>query len=124
MRKIVVYTYHIDEKRFDQSNDLILERDTINIESRHEHELIFAVSNQAYKRSRVAIASKPGAVYYDHHANTYRVWFNSPDRDKAIEAIGGYILDHIASEIRTHRSFVDRLRKEQAINSLESISKN
>ena len=68
----------------------------------------------------------PGTVYYDRDANTYRVWFDSPDREKALESIGDYILDHVSSEIRTHESFINRLEKEkqQAINLLNSVSKD
>lgn len=123
MRKIVLYTYHIDEERFSQTSNLILERETVDIEGRNEHELIFAVSNNNMRQTRIAISIKPGKVFHDYDSRTYRVWFDSPDRDKAIEAIGNYILDHVASEIRTHESFIKRLDEErqQAIKLLESI---
>ena len=123
MRKIVLYTYHIDEERFSQTSNLYLERETVDIESRNEYELIFAVSNSNMRQTRIAIAAKPGKVFHDYDSATYRVWFDAPDRDKAIEAIGNYILDHVASEIRTHESFIKRLNTErqQAIKLLESL---
>lgn len=125
MRKIVLYTYHIDEERFSQTSNLNLERETVDIESRNEHELIFAVSNNNnnMRQTRIAIAAKPGKVFHDYDSATYKVWFDVPDRDKAIEAIGNYILDHVASEIRTHESFIKRLNAErqQAIKLLESL---
>ena len=123
MRKIVLYTYHIDEERFSQTSDLYLERETVGIESRNEYELIFAVSNNNMRRTRIAIAAKPGKVFHDCDSATYKVWFDVPDRDKAIEAIGNYILDHVASEIRTHESFIRRLdaERQQAIKLLESL---
>ena len=125
MRKIVLYTYHIDEKRFSQTSNLYLEHETVDIESRNEHELIFAVSNNNMRQTRIAIAAKPGKVFHDFDDGVYRVWFDSPNRDKAIEAIGNYILDHVASEIRTHESFIKRLdaERQQAIKLLESIPK-
>ena len=114
MRKIVLYTYYINEERFNQTSNLRLERETVNIESRNEHELIFAISNQQMSHVRIPVASIPGKVYYDHNTSTYRVWFDSPDRDKAIEAIGNYILDRVSPEIRTHQSFIKRLQTERA----------
>ena len=123
MRSIVLYTYHIDEQRFSQTMNLRLERELVNIESRNEHELIFAINDRPERRNRIAIASKPGKVYYDKDSETYRVWFDTQDRDKAIEAIGNYILDNVAAEIRTHESFIRRLNneKESAIKLLESL---
>ena len=125
MRKIVLYTYHIDEERFSQTSNLNLERETVDIESRNESELIFAVQNKHMRQVRIAIAAKPGKVFHDCDDRVYRVWFDSPDRDKAIEAIGNYILDHVASEIRTHESFIKRLdaERQQAIKLLESLPK-
>ena len=115
IRTIVLYTYYIDEERLSQTSNLRLERETVNIESRNEHELIFAVPiSQQMNKTRIPIASKPGKVYYNHDANEYRVWFDTADRDKAIEAIGNYILDRVAPEIRTHQSFIKRLQNEQA----------
>lgn len=114
MRKIVLYTYHVDEERFSQTSNLMLEREIINLEGRNEHELIFAVGTLPTMCTRISVASKPGLVYYDQDSASYRVWFDSPDRDKAIEAIGNYILDRVAPEIRTHQSFIKRLQKEQA----------
>lgn len=114
MRKIVLYTYHIDEERFSQTSNLMLEREIANLESRNERELIFAVSTIPNVHTRIAIASRPGLVYHDRDSATYRVWFDSPNRDKAIEAIGNYILDRVAPEIRTHQSFIKRLQNERA----------
>ncbi len=114
MRKIFLYTYHIDEERFSQTSNLMLERETVNIEGRNEHELIFAIGNSHMHQIRIAVASGPGKVYYDSNSATYRVWFDGPDRDKAIEAIGNYILDRVAPEIRNHKSFIERLEKERA----------
>lgn len=113
MRKIVLYTYHIDEERFSQTSNLMLERATINLEHRNEHELIFAIGSDHARQIRIAIAAKPGEVYYDRDSSTYRVWFDEPDRNKAIEAIGNYILDRVSPEIRTHESFIKRLQNEQ-----------
>lgn len=126
MRKIVLYTYNVNEERFSQTSNLILEREIVNLESRNERELIFAVGTLPNMRTRISVASRPGLVYHDRDSASYRVWFDSPDRDKAIEAIGNYILDRIAPEIRTHQSFIKRLQNEQqqAINLLESVSKN
>lgn len=124
MRKpIVLYSYHVDEERFIQNSNLVLEREIVNIESRNERELIFAVSTTFTPKIRVAIASKPGQVYYNRDADEYRVWFYSPDRDAAISAVGNYILDHVSAEIRTHASFIERLQKERfnAVKLLESI---
>ena len=114
MRKIVLYTYHVDEERFSQTSNLMLEREVINLESRNERELIFAVGTLPSMHTRISIASRPGLVYYDQDSASYRVWFDSPDRDKAIEAIGNYILDRVAPEIRTHQSFIKRLQNERA----------
>lgn len=124
MKKIVVYTYYIDEERFEQLNDLILERNIVNLETRNERELVFAISIQGTHNTRIAIAAKPGEVYYNRDNNCYRVWFYLPDRDGAIEAIGNYILDRISPEIKHHRSFIDRLRDEtiKALNLLDSLS--
>lgn len=114
IRTIVLYTYYIDEERLSQTSNLRLERETVNIESRNEHELIFAIPvSQQMNKTRIPIASKPGKVYYNHDANEYRVWFDTADRDKAIEAIGNYILDRVAREIRTHESFIKRLENER-----------
>lgn len=113
MRTIVLYNYYVDEQRMDQNFDLVLERNYINLGSRNEHELIYAVSNKLDRKARYGIASKPGVVYHDHDANIYRVWFDVPNRDKAIEAIGNYILDHVSSEIKSHKSFIERLEKEK-----------
>ena len=114
MRKIVLYTYHVDEERFSQMSNLMLEREIVNLEGRNERELIFAIGTLPNMRTRISIASRPGLVYHDRDSASYRVWFDSPDRDKAIEAIGNYILDRVAPEIRTHQSFIKRLQKEQA----------
>ena len=115
MRMIVLYTYYVDEERFSQTTNLMLERETVDIESRYEHELIFAVSTVGMRKTRIAIASRPGKVYYDENKHAYLVWFDDVNRDKAIEAIGNYILDRVAPEIRTHQSFIKRLQHEQAI---------
>ena len=124
MIKIVLYTYHIDEERFSQNSDLILEREISNFESRNEKELIFAVGTLPTMHIRIAIASKQGEVYYDQHKHLYRVWFYEHNKDKAIEAIGNYILDRVAPEIRTHRSFIKRLENERisAIKLLENLT--
>ncbi len=114
MRKIVLYTYRSDEERFSQTSNLMLEHDAINRENRNKQELIFAVSTLPNTPTRIPIASRPGLVYYDQNSAAYRVWFDSPDRDKAIGAIGNYILDRISPEIRTHKSFIERLQIEQA----------
>ena len=126
MRTIVLYIYHIYEQRLSQISDLKLEPDLVDTENYNNYELIFAINDKGGMSSRIAIPSKPGVAYYDHYTYTYRVWFDTPDRDKAIEAIGNYILDHVASEIKTHRSFINRLKKEQAqaIELLESISED
>ena len=123
MRKIVLYTYHVDEERFSQTSNLMLEREINNLEGRNERELIFAISTLPNMRTRISIASRPGLVYHDRDSSSYRVWFDSPNRDKAIEAIGNYILDRVAPEIRTHQSFIKRLQKEQAsaIKLLEKV---
>lgn len=114
MRKIVLYTYNVDEERFSQTSNLMLEREVVNLEGRNERELIFAISTLPNIRTRISIASRPGLVYYDRDSGSYRVWFDFPDRDKAIEAIGNYILDRVAPEIRTHQSFIERLQDELA----------
>lgn len=123
MKKIVLYTYRIDEERFSQTSNLMLEQGVVNLENYNERRLIFAVSTIPDVHIRIAIASRPGLVYYDRNSATYRVWFDAPDRDKAIEAIGNYILDQIAPEIRTHQSFIKRLQDEQAsaIKLLEKL---
>ena len=123
MRKIVLYTYHLDEERFSQTSNLMLEREVVNLECRNEHELIFAISTLSNIRTRISVASRPGLVYYDRDSASYRVWFDSPDRDKAIEAIGNYILDRVTPEIRRHQSFIKRLQNEQAsaIKILEKL---
>lgn len=127
MRKIALYTYNIDEERFSHTSNLVLEQGAGNVASHNEHELIFAISTLPNTHMRIAIASRPGLVYYDRNSASYRVWFDAPDRvwfdapnrDKAIEAIGNYILDRIAPEIRTHKSFIERLQNERAISLLE-----
>lgn len=123
MRKIVLYTYHIDEERFSQTSNLMLEQEAVNLENYNDRGLIFAVSAIPDVHIRIPIASHPGLVYYDRNSATYRVWFDAPDRDKAIEAIGTYILVRIAPEIRTHQSFIKRLQNERAdiIESLENL---
>lgn len=123
MRKIVLYSYNIDEERFSCTSNLVLEREIINIESRDEHELIFAVSTIPSSKIRVSIASKPGQVYYNKDSGTYRVWFDTADRDAAIEAVGNYILDHVADEIKYHSSFIQKLNDERlmAIKLLENL---
>ena len=113
MRKIVLYTYNVDEERFSQRLNLQIEREIVNIESYNEKELIFAVNTLPTDHARVAIASRSGKVYYDRNSETYRVWFDAPDRDRAIEAIGNYILDRVAPEIRNHKSFIERLQYER-----------
>ena len=118
MRKIVLYTYHIDEERFSQTSNLMLEQEAVNLENYNGRRLIFAVSTIPDVHIRISVASRPGRVYYDRNSATYRVWFDTPDRDKAIEAIGNYILDRIAPEIRTHQSFIKRLQAEQAMLTL------
>lgn len=122
MRKIVLYSYHSDEQRFSQTNNLVLEREVVGIETYKEHEITFAINTLPVPRIRVTVASKPGEVYYDNAQHIYRVWFDNADRDKAIEAIGNYILDQVAIEIRTHESFIKRLQKEQA-NASELLKK-
>lgn len=114
MRKIVLYIYHVDEERFSQTSNLMLEREIINLEGRNERELIFAVGTLPNMHTRISIASRPGLVYHDRDSASYRVWFDEPDRNKAIEAIGNYILDRVSPEIRTHESFIKRLQNEQA----------
>ena len=123
MRKIVLYSYHIDEERLSCTRNLMLERELINIESRDEHELIFAINSTPASKTRLAISSKPGQVYYNKNNNTYRVWFDSENRDQAIAAIGNYILDHVASEIKYHSSFISKLNEERlnAIKLLEQL---
>lgn len=123
MRKIILYTYYIDEQRLETNNNLMLERNIVNLESRSEHELIFAVGTRLGRNIRVGIASKPGKVYHNSNNNTYNVWFDAVDRDAAIEAIGNYILDNVSREIRTHKSFIRRLESEQlnAIKLLEGL---
>ena len=123
MKKIVLYTYHIDEERFSQTSNLMLEQEVVNLENYNERGLIFAISTIPNVHVRISVASRPGRVYYDRDSAAYRVWFDAPDRDKAIKAIGNYILDRIAPEIRTHQSFIKRLQDEQAsaIKLLEKL---
>lgn len=126
MRRVVLYTYDVNEERFSQTTHMVLEREIKNIESFNEKELIFVVGTLPNSHVRIAVASRPGKVYYDRDNGTYRVWFDSIDRDKAIEAIGNYILDRVAPEIRTHQSFIKRLQDEQAnaIKLLEQLPKD
>mgnify|MGYP006872996632 CR=1 FL=1 len=113
MRRIVLYAYHVDEERLSQTLDMTIERDIVNIESRNEHELIYAIPIHGNRNTRLAIASRPGKVYFDQDATCYRVWFDTPDKDKAIEEIGNYILDRIHPEIKYHESFIKRLEDEK-----------
>ena len=114
MTRVVLYTYNIDEERFSQTSHVMLEREIKDIESVNEHELVFVVGTLPNAHMRISVAPKPGKVYYDRNSASYRVWFYSQDRDKAIEAIGNYILDRVAPEIRTHQSFIERLQNERA----------
>ena len=97
----------------------------MGLESRNEHELIFAINTKPTPKMRFAVSSNPGQVYYDPDSSTYRVWFDGYEKDKAIEAIGNYILDRVAPEIRNHVSFIKRLQDEQdqAMKLLEQVSK-
>lgn len=113
MRRIMLYTYHIFNQCLSQTANLHLERDLDDVESRNEHELIFAVHTNPAINIRLAIASKPGVVYHDQDSETYRVWFDEPNRDKAIEAIGNYILDTISDEIKFHKSFIKRINEDK-----------
>lgn len=123
MRKIVLYTYNIDERRFSQTSNLMIEREVVNIESRDEHELIFAVGTVSGMHAcRIPIASRPGMVYFDKSSSTYRVWFDEPNKDAALEAIGNHILDQVAPAIRTHRSFIKRLQEEKE-SAMELLNK-
>lgn len=118
MRKICLYTYNIDEPRFSQTNNLMLERRFVE-----DQEQVFAFSTgvkddtNRLRSYRVAISSNPGEVYYDIDAGSYRVWFDAPDYDKAVEIISNYILDRIDIEIRTHQSFIDRLNRDRDLAS-------
>jgi len=75
------------------------------------------------KKFRVEIAKKSEEVYADPYKNALIVWLHEINRDKAIEIIGNYILDQIGEEIRTHRSFLDRLHEDlkKASNLIESL---
>lgn len=123
MLDIYVYTYNSDEQRFSHNGHMRLEREIINIESRNEHELVYAVNKHLDTPIRIALASKSGKVYFDKASQTYRVWFYTPDRDAAIAAIGNYILDNISETIRTHQSFIDRLTKERD-NAIDILMKS
>jgi hypothetical protein len=78
------------------------------------------------KKFRTEIAEKSEEIFEDTDKRTLTVWLHEIDKDKAIEIIGNYILDRVGTEIKTHKSFINRLLKDQsnAEKLLESISEN
>jgi len=125
MKKIHLYSYYVNEENFKYDNDTLLERDTLNMESSNKREVTFAVKLHPQTHARIPISSKAGEVFYNSDTETYRVWFYEPNRNKAIEAIGNYILDRVPPVIRQHESFIARLENErlQAIKLLEDLPK-
>lgn len=119
-RKIALYIYDSDTKEFKSYTvGMTLERQIIDMESRNEHERVYAVN--ASKKIRFEIADRPDEVFHNHDNHTYSVWYDKPDYYRAIDAIGNYILDHIAPVIRDSKSFLERLQEKKlaAIKLLE-----
>ena len=121
-RKIVLYVYDSDIQQLDMIRDLTIERQILDIESRNERERVYAISPS--KKIRRIVADRPGKVYHDRDSHTYSVWYDGPYYTMAVDAIGNYILDHIAPVIRDSESFLRNLneKKMAAIRLLENLS--
>ena len=120
-RKIVLYRYNIDTQELDTYLDMTLERQTIDMESRNERERVYAVNIP--KKIRYEIASKSDTIFYDHDSHTYLVWFDKPDHNRAINAIGNYIINNIDAAIRDTEQLLKSQQDEKlaAINLLDYL---
>ena len=122
MKKIHLYSYCVNENDF-KHDDSLLERTTVNFESKNEKELTFAVKLHPKTHTRTPIAPKSEDVYYDEDTKTYRVWFYEPDVDKAIEVIGNYILDRVESMVGQHKRHIAQL-EDEGRKATEFLKKN
>lgn len=120
-RKIVLYVYDTDTREINTHFDMILERQIIDMESRNERERVYAVNLSA--KRRYEISDKSDTVFYDHDSHTYRIWYDEPDIDRAIYAIGNYILNSIGSDILDIENLLTKKQEEElaAINLLEKL---
>lgn len=120
-RKIVLYRYNIDTQELDTYLDMTLERQTIDMESRNERERVYAVNIP--KKIRYEIAGKSDTIFYDRDSHTYLVWFDKPDHNMAINAIGNYIINNIDAAIRDTEHLLKSQQDEKlaAINLLDYL---
>jgi hypothetical protein len=125
MKKVKsLYIYDTTNGTLMQFFDLNYERIIFSKDTKDEEEHIYA--SDPIKKRRVEIDEKPGKIFNKKDSHYYVVWLTSPDRNKAIEIIGNYILDSIGVEIRTHESFINRLKKERSLayKLLKHLSEN
>ncbi len=122
---VSLYSYYIGESRFTCTNNFTFNTDEIHDNLPYRHTISIGHLTSFGIRD-VILWSVPGKVCFDKTDMVLRVWYDEPDRDAAIEAIGDYILDHISPTIREHPSFLKRLKQDElnAIKLLEDLTKD
>lgn len=113
MKKVkALYIYDTINGDLREFFDLNYERIVFGKDTKNEEEHIYA--SDPIKKHRVEINEYPGKIFNKKGSQYYVVWLTDADKDKAIEIVGNYIIDSIGVEIRTHESFIDRLKKERS----------
>jgi len=120
-KKIVLYIYDIDTQEINAHLDMILERQTVDAGSQNEQEKVCAVNPS--KKQRYEISDKSGTVFYDHDSHTYHIWFDEPNFDGAVSAIGNYIFNNIDQAMFDTQELLDSQNNEkiESINLLNYI---
>ena len=83
---------------------------------------IYAFATDGIK-FRMSISPSPELIFENADAHSIVLWLNYLDRDRAIDLISKYILDHIGPVIKNHKYFRHRVNKEyqKARKLLENI---
>lgn len=123
MRKIVIFSYNVNDSRLSKTNNMIKYREIQNIGGKDEKEMNYAKSTKPDNKANILIAPYPEKVYYNESNETYNVWFDDPGpvNEYAANILFNYISTQFNDEIEKLETLIEfyKNRKEKLNKSME-----
>jgi hypothetical protein len=125
--RIILYVYDISIHKINYYANTVIERETVNMESRNEHEKVYATNPMFNQGKKQEIADRPGKICTNSNGNLYLVWYyEQHDLNEVLNDIYTHIIDSLSQPIRDTEDRLSELLRERRYiyNQKEQLSIN